>query len=108
MSFEEKAAKLAVNYAVNVKSGDIVAIRGEENTSDLIRAIYVEVLKTGAHPVVLIRLSGLAELKYKFGSDQQVEFVDPQRKLMIEKCDKLISIRSITNSRELELADPDN
>ena len=73
MSFEEKAAKLAVNYAVNVKPGDVVAIRGEEIASTLIRAIYIEVLKAGAHPLVFIRLSGLSELKFKFGSDQQVE-----------------------------------
>jgi aminopeptidase len=108
MSFEEKAAKLAVKYAVDVQSGDVVAIRGGEIASSLIRAIFIEVLKAGAHPLTFIRLSGLSELKFKFNvNDEQIEFFDPRMKIIAEKCDKLISVMSETNTRELELADPE-
>ena len=43
--YNEKAAILAVKYAVNVKPGDLVIIQGSEVANDLIKAVYIEILK---------------------------------------------------------------
>ena len=45
MSFEKNLAKLVVQYSVRVKKGDLVCIKGPTLAEDLIREIFIEVLK---------------------------------------------------------------
>ena len=59
MSFDEKLAKLVVQYSVDVQPNEVVLISGDVRVKELIYDIYVEVLKRQAFPVVY---SGLADL----------------------------------------------
>ena len=101
-----KLAKLAVNYAVYIKPGEKVLIRGPELAADLIRAVYVEVLKAGGHPLIRIDLTGIQELFFKHASDNQIEFLPPPRKLIVDTYDAFINISADYNTHKLELVNP--
>ncbi len=104
--FYEKLAKLAVNYAVDVKKGQRVAIFGPVLAEELLQAIYAEVLKVGGHPFLIPQIEGTQELLYKYGSDEQLEYVDNVRKMVINEFDCLINILADYNPKKLSLVDP--
>ena len=105
--FNEKLAKLAVNYSVKVKPGDIVVIRGGEISLDLMRAIFEEALKAGGHPRIQVSVSGVAEFFYKYANDDQLVFVNPARKTEIETVNCLIHILDDYNRKKFANADPE-
>ena len=104
--FYEKLAKLAVNYAVGVKKGQRVAVAGPVIAKELFQAIYVEVLKAGGHPLMIPSIEGTQELLFKYGSDEQLEYVDNVRKMVINEFDCLINIFADYNRKKLSLVDP--
>ena len=59
LDFNEKLARLAVKYAINVQPGDDVSVEGSEVANDLIKAICIEVIKAGGHPFPMSAIKGL-------------------------------------------------
>jgi aminopeptidase len=106
MSFEKNLAQLLVQYSVRVKKGDLVLIYGPIFAEDLIREIYIEVLKAGGHPLTKFEMSGEEELLYTYGSDDQLKHFSPLKNTLMEKFQKLIRINALFNTRRLELVDP--
>ena len=104
--FYEKLAKLAVNYAVGVKKGQRVVINGPYVAKELFQAIYAEVLKSGGHPLTIVGIEGLQELLFKYGSDEQLVYVDDVKKSIINDFDCLINISGDYNPKKLSLVDP--
>ena len=104
--YNEKAAILAIHYALNVKPGDLVMIQGSEVANDLMKAVYIEALKAGGHPQIMSEVNGINVAKFKYGSDEQLVFVNPLLKFMVTKVDKIINIFADFNRQELSLVDP--
>ena len=63
--FYTRLAKLAINYAVNVKKGERILIAGPALAKELFQAIYLEAIRAGGHPLLLVGIEGIQELKYK-------------------------------------------
>ncbi|MHA1719561.1 MAG: aminopeptidase [Promethearchaeota archaeon] len=105
--YNEKAAKLAVRYAVDVKPGDLVMIQGSEVANDLLKALYIETLKAGGNPMVISTINGLEVAKYKYSSDEQLKFVHPMMELMVNKVQKMINVFADYNRQKLQLIDPE-
>lgn len=105
--FNVKLAKLAVNYAENVQPGEIVLIQGSEVANDLIREIYIEVLKAGGHPLVRSEIKGLSVAKYRLGNEDQLKFVDPVLKIGVETIHHLINILADNNVKKMSLIPSD-
>jgi aminopeptidase len=105
--FNEKLAKLAVNYSVKVKPGDIVMIRGYEVSLDLMRAIYLESLRAGGHPRLDVAVSGTQELFLKYANDDQLVFINPILKPMYESVNCIINIMDDYNRKKFARADPE-
>ncbi len=105
--YNKKAAILAVQYAVNVKPGDLVIIQGSQVANDLIKAVYIEILKAGGHPLVLSEINGINVAKFKYASDEQLVFVNPIMKFLVNKASQIINIFADFNRQELSLVDPE-
>ena len=106
--FNEKLAKLSVNYAVNVQQGDLVQIRGGSDAEGLIREIYREVIKAGGNIVRLnVQLPGFSEIFFKYASDEQIQYVDPLELDLAKRITKSIFIYSSFNTRELTNINPE-
>jgi len=104
--FYEKLAHLAVNYAVSVKKGDKVVIRGPAIAKELIQALYVECLKSGGLPLVFVFLEGEKELLFKYGSEEQLMYVPKEYLSIVKEYQCMIQIFGDYNTRKLATADP--
>jgi aminopeptidase len=102
----EKLADLLVNYSVNVKPGDKVAIQGETLAEPLHKAIFVKVLQAGGHPFFLLSPDGLTELFFRYASDEQLKHIPPPTDLMNNTYDVRISIDGEANTKALTNIDP--
>jgi aminopeptidase len=102
-----KLAKVLVNYSVEIQKGDQVAIRTSPVADELILAVYEEVIKAGGYPFVVNEVPGTEEMFFKFASDEQLDYVSPVSKLVLETFDASISIWAETNTRELSGVSPE-
>ena len=91
---------------MDVKKGQRVAVVGPTLAKELFQAIYAEVLKVGAYPTLVPSIEGTQELLYKYGSDEQLEYVDTIQKMVINEFDCLINIFADYNQKKLSLVDP--
>ncbi len=97
----KKYAKVLVEYSTNVKKDDLVIISSDVQAKPLILAVYEEVLKKGAHPIVKLGLEGQREIYFKNASDEQLAFIDPFIELEYDKADKFISIGAPYNTKNM-------
>ena len=104
--FFHKLAKLAVNYSLEVKKGQRVFVLGPSMAEELFQALYVELLKVGAHPFLIPLIEGEKELLFKYGSEEQISYVDEIIKNIFEQFDCLIYIFGDYNLRKLSLIEP--
>ncbi len=104
--FYENLAKLAINYSTEVKKGDRVFISGPALAKDQFQALYVEVIKAGGHPLLLVGVEGIKELNYKYASEEQLQYVDPVIIKTIKEFDVYIEIAGDYNTRKLSMVDP--
>ncbi|MCF2140998.1 MAG: aminopeptidase [Candidatus Lokiarchaeota archaeon] len=98
----DKVAKLAINYAIGVKSGDKVLIQAPIVAQELIRALVYETIQAGGHPEVRAIVPGLQEMTLMYGSDEQLQFVSPMFKTAVETYDALINVFADYNTHKLE------
>jgi aminopeptidase len=103
----ENLAKILVGYSTAVKAGEVVSIDGEIGAEPLLRAIYEEVLKAGAHPILNVGLDGLAAIYYEQASDEQLEWISPHMEWTVDKADVRIGIGASANTRELSAIPPE-
>jgi len=104
--FYEKLAKLAVIYSINVKKGERVFILGPTLAEEFFRALYVEIIKAGGHPLLLPFIEGQQELLFKYASEEQLIYVDDVRKTIHKEFDCMIVISAKYNTKNLSLVNP--
>lgn len=103
----EKLADVLVNYSVAVKPGDKVAISSTFLAEPLLKELYRKVLQAGGHPTLLANPPWQEEIFFKHASEDQLQFVNPIRKQVIETYDVLFSILSTQNSKALQAVSPE-
>jgi aminopeptidase len=105
--FNEKLAKLVVNYSLNVKKDDKVVIQAGVDSFELAREIYTEVVKVGGHVLdTKLAMPGGSELFYKYAQDHQLKFMNPITMELVKIVDKVVSVYSSTNRKALSNVEP--
>lgn len=89
-----KYAKLLVNYCLAVKKNDKVYITSTYLAEPLLREVAKEVYIAGGIPVINIELKGMPELLLKYGEEDQLKWVNPMKKYIMENFDCYLSIRA--------------
>ncbi len=102
----EKLAMILTRYSLNLKKNDLFVISGSHLAAPLIKEVYHQAIKIGAHPFAHIGIDGLAEIFYQHASDQQLKYVSPLSKFEIERIDASLSIISPENTRNMTNIDP--
>ncbi len=90
-----------------MKEGEVVSIDGESAAAPLLLAVYEEVLKAGANPVLNVALDGQIAAYFKHASDAQLEWISPFAEWMVDNADVRIAIGASTNTRELSGVPPE-
>jgi aminopeptidase len=99
-------AQTLVQYSTTIQPRDRVAIVGEPPAAPLIREVYREVLRAGGHPHLLLKFEGMEYLLFSEASDDQLNYISPFERLMLEDFEAMISVRSQSNTRALSNVDP--
>jgi aminopeptidase len=103
----EKLAHLLVNYSVAIQPGDKVLISGPSSAAPLLKEVYKHALLAGGFPFSMYSLFEQQELLYRYASDEQLSFVPPPYKMLIETYDVEINIMADENTKALSNLDPD-
>lgn len=100
--FEDKLARLTIFYSLNIIPGQKIFMTGSELAAPLIRSLTRQILAAGAHPFALIQLSGLEDIIFHYGSDNQIEFMAPVENFLMREYDARIYILGDENPRKFE------
>ncbi len=101
-----KFARALLGYALGVRPGDRVQIVSTPLAAPLIREVFREALRLGAHPEVRLELEELAEIRLREGSDEQVRDPSPARHWEAEHYDAVLRIAAAGNTMALAGIDP--
>jgi aminopeptidase len=102
-----KLAKILIHYSLDIKPGQMLRISASPLVSEMTLAAYEEAIKAGAHVLVEQPLEEAMEIFYKYASDEQLDFVSPVRKQVIETFDADLRIDASSNRRMLSGVNPD-
>jgi aminopeptidase len=102
----EKLAHILVNYSLHIIQDDLFAIYGNFLALPLIKEVYKQALKLGAHPYVHLGNEELVELYYKNASEKQLKYVSPLTRYETKSIDAKLSIISPENTKFLTHINP--
>ncbi|MFN8594695.1 MAG: aminopeptidase [Anaerolineae bacterium] len=110
----EKLAKVITEYSVGIKPGDRVYITASPVAQPLTLAVIEQVIKMGGHPHItagsgyyhLDLVPGASELLLKYGSDEQLKYLNPIELMAVRDFDVRIAIKADTNTKALSGVDP--
>jgi aminopeptidase len=100
-----KLAQVLVHYSVEIKPKQQVMIRANPLAEELTLAVYEEVVKSGAYPLVISETPGTQEIFFKFANDDQLDHISPVAKMVMETFDASIALWSDYNTRRFSGAD---
>jgi aminopeptidase len=103
----EKYAELLVRYSLALNKGERLLISSTYLSEPLVREVYREALRAGAHPETRISLNGIERLLYDEGSTEQLQYVSPLYHYAVEHFEAFLSIRAPFNVKELQSIDAD-
>lgn len=104
-SIYAKYAELLVRYSLYLKKGERLLISSTYLAEPLIREVYREALRAGAHPETWIGLNGIGRVLYDEGSIEQLRYVSPLYWYAVENFDAFLTIRAPFNVKELQGVD---
>ena len=102
----KKYAKLLVNYSLELKKGDKFYISSSYLAEDFLKEVYREALLAGAHPELDVGINGIGKMFYDTANDEQLAYVSPRAKYMVENYEAFLTVISPFNVKELENVDP--
>lgn len=106
LDFAPKLAQVITEYSTRIKPGDFVVISGGTSAAPLIEALHEATVRLGGNPAVQVGLPHLQETFFNLANDDQLDFLDPLGKLVVEKADVWLTIEAPTNTRALANVDP--
>jgi aminopeptidase len=102
-----KLARLLVQYSVEIKEKEKVSILGSTSSLSLVRELYQEVLRAGAHPQIHLTFEDQSYLFYKLAKDFQLEYTNPFILYELENLDATIQLFPDLNPHEMTSIDPE-
>ncbi|MBN2115740.1 MAG: aminopeptidase [Anaerolineales bacterium] len=97
----EKLAKVLVNYSLELKPGQKLWLRTSPLAEELNLVVYEEALKAGAHVFVDQLIPGANEIFFKYASDEQLDYISPVHRMVVETYEANLYIEAKHNSRSL-------
>jgi len=96
-----KLAKVMVNYSLELQPGQKFWLRTTPLAEELNLAVYEEAVRAGAHVFIDQRMPGAEEIFFKYASDEQLDYVSPLRRIIVDTFDAELFVEAEHNSRSL-------
>lgn len=103
----QKLADVLVNYSTGVRPNDLVRLRGSVICEPLLVALYLAVIRAGAHPFIRMNPDECEELLLKHGAQHQLEFLNPIAAFEMESVDVSITLLGSQNTKSLSRIAPE-
>ena len=100
-----KYADLLVRYSLELNKGDKLIIRSSYLAEELVKAVYLEALAAGAHPELRMSLNGTEKIFFECASEEQLKYISPASKCVVDTFDALLYIAAPFNLKELQNVD---
>ena len=101
-----KLAQVLVHYSLNIQPGEQFFMSSNHLAEELTQAVYKEAVIAGAHIMVQHRVAGLPEIFFKYANEDQITYISPVQKLIMEEFDAYLQIGADHNTRSLAGVDP--
>ena len=102
-----KLAEVLLEYSLNIKKGEKLAILGDVATLPLIKECYRVAVVQGALPQVMITSDELKEILLKRGSKEQIKYVPANVKKLFKTVDVILSFFGGVNTRMMTSVNPE-
>jgi aminopeptidase len=102
-----KLAKVLVRYSLDLQPGEQFVMRTSPLAEELSLEVYKEAIQAGAYVTLQISLPGANEVFYKYASDEQIDFISPLRRMIVETFNASLYIEAEHNTRQLSGIDPE-
>ena len=102
----EALARILVHYSAAIREGDVCVIQGETAAEPLALAVYEEVVKAGAFPIVELIMDGQPPAFFRHANDTQLDWVSPTALWVADNADARIRLMADENTRALSAVDP--
>ncbi|MBO0782869.1 MAG: aminopeptidase [Ktedonobacteraceae bacterium] len=103
----QKLAQVLINYSLKIQPGDKLLVTGSDVATPLLREVYREALRAGAHEVkISVTLPGISEILLHEGNNEQLTYVSEYDKFLVEHFDAVLSVWSDQNTRSMGKIDP--
>lgn len=102
----QKLAHVLAHYSLALKPGDKLLLGGPISAEPLIREIYREAVRAGAHVTTNIWMEGLQEIFYHEANDEQLTYVSEVDKFETQYYDAELTIWGAQNTKGLSGIDP--
>ena len=102
----DKLARILVEHSARIGPGDRVAIEATIAAEPLVRALFINILKSGGHPHLLIDLVDKDEIFMAYANQEQLDFIPAFQHLAYEQFESRIRINSSVNTRALSSVEP--
>lgn len=101
-----KLAKVMVQYSLELKPGQQFILMTHPLAEELTLAVYEEAIKAGAFVTAFSSTPGSQEIFYKHASDEQLDYVSPLMKMVVETFDAELRLWSEHNTHSFSGIDP--
>ena len=105
--WHEKFARTLLHYSLGIRPGDKLLIRAMPAAYPLLREVYREAIRAGAHPTTQMELDELDEIKLREGTDEQIGYFPAARLREVEELDAVLIITASENTRALSGIPPE-
>lgn len=102
----DKLAHLLVNYSVNVRPGQLVRIKGDAIGMPLLEAIYEQVVKARAHPMLRVTPASCDDIFMQEAGEGQLKYLNPVDQAEVEHIDASIGLWADVNTKSATRLDP--
>jgi aminopeptidase len=102
----QKLAETLVHYSIGLKKGQLLKIQGETAALPLIKAVFEEAVKVGAHPYTAVRVPDTEETVLKHGTDAQLKYISPVVRREADCIEALVAIWGTENTKYLSGVNP--
>jgi aminopeptidase len=95
-----KIADVLINYSIGLKSGQKLLIRASTLAEPLIREVYRQALRVGGLVTLQLSVPGYDRIFLDEAGNEQLDWVQPLFKTVVETYDAYLAIEAVENTRE--------
>ena len=102
----QRMAQVLIHYSLGMKKGERLAITTGPQAVPLVREAVREALRAGAFPETFFRIPDIQEVFLKEASDEQLRYIPPYMRTIVEEYETTLQILAADNTKTLSGVDP--